>query len=186
MKDQETESLWSHILGKCMEGEFESKFLTTVPSLITDWETWTEMHPDTTVMLMSKTRFEYVDLQYQNLSLHVVGVADGTASRAWKFEDLANEAPVNDEFEGTELVVFFERESGTAYLYERAFQDKTLSFVESDGKYIDEQTGSTWDPRKGMALDGELKGTSLTPIAGITSYGAAWERFHPESTYWTK
>ena len=169
-----------------MEGEFESRSLTTIPSLITDWETWTTMHPDTTVIAMSKTRFEYVSLQYQDLSLHVVGVANDKSSRAWKFEDLASNAPINDEFESTKLVVFFERDSGTAYLYERTLPDNTLRFVEDDGKFVDEQTGSTWDPRKGMAVDGELKGTSLKPIAGITSYGKAWERFHPESSYWTQ
>ena len=67
MKDLETKSLWSHLLGKCMEGELKGTQLMTLPALLTDWETWNRIHPETTVLLMRRTDNQFTRGMYRQL-----------------------------------------------------------------------------------------------------------------------
>ena len=55
MRDLETESLWSHILGECMQGELKGKKLELIPAEMTTWKQWLADHPQTTVLDMSPT-----------------------------------------------------------------------------------------------------------------------------------
>lgn len=169
-----------------MEGELISTSLVRLPSLMTDWGTWKELHPDTTVLRMSKTRPDFISEMFRKPENYVVGVLNEQGARAWNFQVLAENSPLNDKFQGKPVVVFFDPESGAAPVYDRTVQEKQLTFTQVDDKVVDEQTKSTWNLQTGIATDGELKGTRLTPLVGITSYANAWERFYPDSTYWTK
>jgi hypothetical protein len=61
---------------------------------------------------------------------------------------------------------------------------RTLSFSIADGKLVDDQTGSEWDPASGKATAGPLKGSQLAPEVGVVSFRRAWRDFHPRSSYW--
>jgi Protein of unknown function (DUF3179) len=62
MMDRETGSLWSHITGECLEGEFVGAHLEQWPSVQTTWEQWVAAHPETRVLKKSK---EVAAAQYQ-------------------------------------------------------------------------------------------------------------------------
>ncbi len=168
-----------------MRGELHPQRLKTIPSLLTDWQTWKELHPETTVMMLERTHSDFTTNQYHNLDKFVVGVTENQDSRAWQFRRMAEHSPVNDKFSDRPVVLFFDRESGTPYLFERTVKTRTLTFARVDGKIIDEQTNSVWDPRSGTALSGELKDSQLNQLVGITSFAKSWKAFYPDSTYWT-
>lgn len=184
MKDLETESLWSHLLGKCMQGELSDRQLRSLPSLLTDWATWRELHPETTVLILDRTRRDFTRSLYRAVNDFVVGVSCDGISRAWKFADLEQHLLVNDAYRDTPVVVAFHRPSATPFLYERQTESMVLTFVRKGETVVDEQTQSTWNLQTGMATDGELKGTKLNPLIGITSFSSAWEAFHPNCEYW--
>ena len=50
MMDRETESLWSHITGECLEGELAGSRLEQLPSVQTTWQLWFAAHPETRVL----------------------------------------------------------------------------------------------------------------------------------------
>ena len=50
MYDHQTESLWSHIMGQGIGGEYQGTQLTFIPALHTDWQSWRALHPDTLVI----------------------------------------------------------------------------------------------------------------------------------------
>lgn len=50
MYDRETESLWSQILGKAVNGPSRGQALEPVPVLHTTWADWRRRHPDTLVL----------------------------------------------------------------------------------------------------------------------------------------
>ena len=54
MMDRETESLWSHITGECLEGELTGQHLEQLPSVQTTWEQWSQAHPDTRALKKSE------------------------------------------------------------------------------------------------------------------------------------
>jgi hypothetical protein len=54
MQDKETGSLWSHVTGECLEGEYVGMHLEMIPVVQTSWEQWSADHPDTRVLKKSE------------------------------------------------------------------------------------------------------------------------------------
>lgn len=185
MRDEETGSLWSHLLGRCMQGPLEGAELEALPSVMTDWKTWRAEHPDTTVLMMSRTSVNFRREIYREPSRFVVGMAEGETARAWPFDQLVRRPVVNDQFSARPVLIVFDRPSGTAFIYDRTVGSRTLSFTLRDGSLVDEQTESRWSAARGEAIDGPLRGTRLAPLVGIVSFRRAWDTFHPDSQYWS-
>jgi hypothetical protein len=181
MIDSETESLWSHLLGKAMQGQLEGMELETLPGLMTDWKTWRTRHPETTVVTLRRTANEFRTRIYRNPKAFVVGLARGKRARFWAFDQLEKEPVVNEDYDGKPLLVVYEKESGTAFLYDRRVGDQTLTFSKTGKNLVDDTTRSTWEVTSGLAVDGPLAGKSLKLVPGIVSFRVAWMAFHPES-----
>ena len=54
MQDKETGSLWSHVTGECLEGEYKGTQLEMIPVVQTTWEQWSADHPATRVLKKSE------------------------------------------------------------------------------------------------------------------------------------
>jgi len=185
MIDKQTGTLWSHILGEAMRGPLKGTELKPLPSAMTDWKSWREKHPKTTVVLLSRTSRNYRKTFYRKPEAFVMGYASGAKARAWRFDRLREHPVVNDRFLQTPLLVTFEADSSAPYLFDRRIDGKPLTFEFRNRSVVDTATGSVWDHATGKCLRGELKGKQLTPLPGIISFRRAWERFHPKSSDWT-
>ncbi|HAV76526.1 MAG TPA: hypothetical protein DCX53_04140 [Anaerolineae bacterium] len=102
---------------------------------------------------------------------------------------------VNDTVGGEDVVVFWQagvasaldssevatgRDVGTGASFLRNVEDQALTFM-YDGTVIkDEETNSTWSIF-GEAIDGELKGTQLSPVISINHFWFSWAAFKPET-----
>jgi hypothetical protein len=62
MQDQETGSLWSHVTGECLEGEYVGTQLEMIPVVQTTWQEWSKDHPGTRVL---KKEAEITSSQYE-------------------------------------------------------------------------------------------------------------------------
>ena len=184
MVDSETNSLWSHLLGEAKQGELEGQVLESVPSHMTDWKTWREAHPETSVLMLERTYRAYRREFYKHLEQFLVGMSAGELARAWKFDDLQLHPVVNDQFNDSPVVVVFDRASRTALIFDRTVDGQVLTFEQRDDHMIDEQSGTTWEPTTGRAISGERKGASLTQAIGVISYSHTWATFYPASEYW--
>ena len=184
MMDRETKSLWSHLLGKCMQGELKGAQLEMLPGSLTDWATWKSKHPESTVMILQRVTDQFTREMYRNLNQFVAGMAQGPASKAWSFHQLNQNRLLNDTFADKPIVILFEAKSATPFAYGRKVGELTLTFETKQGTTIDRETGSQWDLRSGVATAGKLKGEKLTPLVIISSFKKAWDSFHPKSDYW--
>ncbi len=54
MQDKETGSLWSHVTGECLEGEYVGTQLKMIPMVQTSWSQWSADHPQTRVLRKSE------------------------------------------------------------------------------------------------------------------------------------
>jgi hypothetical protein len=54
MQDKETGSLWSHVTGVCLEGEYKGTQLEMIPVVQTTWSQWVADHPETRVLKKSE------------------------------------------------------------------------------------------------------------------------------------
>jgi hypothetical protein len=181
MLDQETQSLWSHLLGEAMQGKLKGKRLESIPCVMTDWESWRKQHPDGTVVMLSRTSKEYVREFYRQPQQFVLGVVLEGKAKAWGFDRLVKDPARNDLVGNTPVLVSFDKRSLTARLYSRKTKEKVLTFKRQGDSLTDAETGSTWDPQTGRATAGPLEGTTLVLLPAVVSYRAAWQAFHPAS-----
>ncbi len=184
MMDLETHSLWSQLLGRAMDGPLKDAELEVLPSVVTDWKTWRDEHPDTTVLNLFRTSRSYQSDFYRDLSQFVLGMATGDRARAWPLDQLAQKPVVNGQFDGEPVLVVYLKESATAIAYDRRNDGHTLTFALHDGKLRDDETGSEWDAACGEAVKGPLAGAQLTLRRGKISSLRAWRDFYPDSAYW--
>jgi hypothetical protein len=187
MRDEETKSLWSHMLGRCMQGKMKGVTLETIPCEITTWENWVKRYPETSSLLLRRTMERYEKAFYKDLRRFVVIHSSLGKARAWRFSDLKQLPLVNDTFGKSSLLVIYDPESTSVRLYSRSLPEyPTLTFKQKGDDWIaDEETGSVWDRHTAKAVSGPLKGKSLKPLVGVVAYDKAWHAFYPDGTTWT-
>jgi hypothetical protein len=185
MRDVETGSLWSHILGECMDGARKGETLETLPSVMTTWGTWRKEHEKTTVLNMPRTSREYDRRFYSQPEKFVVGVVLGGVAKAYPFDVMRETPTIQDTIGGKPVLVTFDSQSTQSSVFSRKLDKDVVTFLPKlrDGTLRDVQTGSLWDPKTGRATEGSLAGQSLRLIPSIVSYRAAWDIFHPESLH---
>jgi hypothetical protein len=183
MRDLETGTLWSHILGEAMKGELKGEKLRNIPATVTDWRSWKAGHPETTVLALNRTSEEFVTEFHRRPGAFVVGLWLYGAAKAYPFDRLSEYPVVNDVFQDVPLVVAFDPESTAARVFERQLEDRLLTFATGSKStaMTDQETGSVWVRTTGRCAEGVLKGAQLDPLPGIISFRRAWEAFHPES-----
>ncbi len=181
MIDQETGSLWSHILGTAKQGPLRGKQLEQVPSVMTDWKSWSGAHPDGTVVLLTRTSRDYGTEFYRQPAHFVLGIAQNGDAKAWSFDTLQRSPAVNDTFRDQPVVVLFDLGSSTARLFSRSLDGRSLTFEYRNGRFYDRESGSTWDPITGRAAEGPQRGAYLQALPAIVSYRHTWKVFHPQS-----
>jgi hypothetical protein len=181
MYDQETGSLWSHVLGEAKQGWLHGKKLKQMPSVMTDWRTWSREHQDGTVVLLSRTSEEYRTEFYRQPEQFVLGIAESGKAKAWGFDRLVEVPALKDTFDGQPVAVLFARDSVTVRLYSRKVKECTLTFEASAGRIKDKETNSIWEPVTGRAVEGPMKGTHLQALPAMVSYRNIWQTFHPAS-----
>ena len=57
-----------------------------------------------------------------------------------------------------------------------------LTFVAEDKRLRDLETGSLWDTRRGIAVEGPLTGEGLQKAPIASAFDWAWLDFYPQST----
>lgn len=185
LADGETGSQWSQLLARSMDGPLEGQRLEVLPSTVGTWGGWRANHPETTLALLER----YPEDVVRRLGYPagggdlVLGYAEGGEARAWPLAALRARPVVNDALGTHPVLVVYDPRCRAAFLYGREAGDRLLTFRSDGGRLIDEATGSEWDPTRGIAVAGPLRGEALEPLAAIVSERVAWRDFYPGSTF---
>jgi len=125
----------------------------------------------------------------------VVTVSVGSDDAAYPFSALEKVHVVNDTVGGKAIAVLFDngvtsaldqssiagsRDIGTAGVFERTVNGKTLTFAWAGGRISDAQTGSAWNIL-GAAVAGPLTGTRLVPVVHGQQFWFSWAVFRPKT-----
>ena len=123
----------------------------------------------------------------------VIGLRSGGEAVAVPFAELGLERAAHLYVGGVPVVVFWRRgtasplshqsvalgrDVGAALAFDRRLDGQTLTFMEVDGVFTDDQTGSAWDIT-GEALSGPLAGRRLELVSHTNSYWFSWAAFNP-------
>jgi Protein of unknown function (DUF3179) len=186
MYDSETKSLWSLLLVKSMRGPMKGAKLTTLPSDLTTWKKWRTLHPDTTVLNMSKKQDRFVREFYDEPHAFVFGfVAD--RPRHIAIEKLKEAEVLSMTFGDEQLVATFDEATYSSHLFDRIVDGQVLTFERTQSEsgdsftMTDSETGSVWDAYTGTAIAGPLHGKQLKQTIGTIAYSRNWKAFHPQS-----
>lgn len=95
-------------------------------------------------------------------------------------------ASVSVEAPGGAVVVFWDRFSQAAMVFDPVLDGQILTFSVVDGRITDDQTGSVWSV-DGSATKGPLGGRDLQARAdAFVAFWFAWPEFYPETRIWTE
>jgi len=209
MYDEATDSLWSQIMATAIRGDLTGEQLALVPSTITTWDSWTDDHPETEVLLpppesgtiVESSPRDYTRSPYEGYSdnrrigignntydddrLHpkatVIGVTDGSAAKAYPL-DAVSDAGVVDDTVGSLPVVVTVGTDDSLSAYERTVGGETLAFS-ADGDAHMQAGGSRWKRSSGEAVSGSFEGTTLTRANDRSSmFFFAWKDFNSDTT----
>lgn len=189
MRDLETGSLWSHILGRAMDGPLKGQTLEILPAVISSWKSWKNDYPETTAFIMPRKSLEFETSTLEAPGRYVFGIRIGGVAKAWFFEFLRENPVIHDSLNGVPLLVVHNDKSMSTRIWSRISGQQVLEFKLADSPghrslpELISSDGSIWDPNSGRAVAGPLLGNHLTPVQGIISYAQSWKFFFPETLY---
>lgn len=208
MYDLLTETLWSQILARGINGPQVGETLRLVPSSLTTWGAWREEHPDTEVLLppplssniadsppRNYDRYPYGSYEESNRigigsssfeddRLHpkasVVGVRSNDVAKAYPFAKVTDEGVVNDTV-GDLPVVVATGPDETLSAFVRRVDGRVLQFAPDGDRHMS-AGGSSWSRATGVAVDGPLEESRLEQANDTsTQFWFAWLDFNPDT-----
>ena len=215
MYDRQTKSWWQQFTGEAIVGEQTGTQLEFLPSQIIAWSDFKESHPEGQVLSRDTghTR-SYGQNPYSGYDSidsspwfrlpgddgrlppmeRVVAIQLGDVDVAYPFADLRDVQVVNDDVDGTPIVVFWQagtastfgndgEDVGSAGVFESVVDGQELIFVAEDDGFRDEETGSLWNIL-GQAVEGPLVGAQLEKVVSGEHFWFAWATFKPETVIW--
>ncbi len=174
--DHRTESIWSQPIGEALSGPMKGTKLDLLPFQLTTWENWRSAHPQTQVMkdpsgLIGGFRERF----NENF---VIGVTVAGQAKAYPYHEVASRRLVEDQLGDLPILVWAQDDDYRVFL--RRVEQEVLHFEWNEGNLVDKETGTRWDPRLGLARNGEYEGQALQQIPSFSSFASSWKDFYPE------
>ena len=205
-QDRETGSRWQQSSLQAISGPLKGERLELYPFLLTDWNEWRRLHPDTLVL---KPLPGYADrIPEKNEMIRrglsgggnappgvlrlddrlkprtmILGLDVGGSSEAFPLSVLREARVIHDHLGGQPILIVHQPSSDTTTAFIARAKGKTLQFraANSDATELtDKETSSHWDAY-GKCFSGPLKGSQLESLILEPEYWFAWSEFHPET-----
>lgn len=202
MFDRQTETLWSQFLGEAVEGPLKGTPLEVVPAVLTSWESWRQLHPDTQVLDQGGFVMDAYNGYYFSPQAGVIGernpddrlfgkelvhgVVIPQGRKAYSHRVLAEHPVVNDLIGNQPVLVAWDAVGRAAIAYDPTVDGRLLTFEvhepDASGETLrDLETGSVWSVLTGEALSGELAGFRLEVLNGFAVFWFAWSDYFPDT-----
>ncbi len=178
--DHDTGSIWSQPLGEAIAGPRKGLTLEALPVTFTTWAAWLDIHPET-VALDVPAGVSGFDLARMAIVLDLAGDAV-----AYRYPDLIDAGVVNDVIAGLEVAVVVDPTDPDRWetFARRIDDDSVLTLAIENGQLIDRETGTVWDPVRGLGMEGPLAGEGLGVLPGFTAFPRDFDTFWPDGRFW--
>jgi len=177
--DHDTGSVWSQPLGEAILGPRKGAMLELLPSSLTTWDAWREAHPETQALDVPGGASGF------DLASMVIVVDFGSEAAAYPVTRLRDGAVVNDIVAGAAIAVLVDPTEPERWtVLSRMLDDRVVTLVRDGDVIRDVETGSTWDPTRGISVAGPLQGEILDLLPGFTAFPGDFATFWPEGRVW--
>lgn len=201
-------TLYSCLTGIAFDGPHKGARLEPVPTVVSDWGFWLQQYPGNVAYRMyDKYQPSELSSEVPESSLKsrgptdkrlpeeapVLGVVEGANARVYPLDALGNAGLIRETVDGQPRVVLWFAPTRTAAAYrpvasppDAKADEKTRPVtIERDGQagaapFVDQETGSRWDIA-GRAVDGDLKGWTLSWLDGTQVKWFAWAAEYPDT-----
>jgi len=203
--DRATDSNWSQMLLKSVNGNRIGTEIEVFPLVETTWATWQELYPDSRVLNLStgfsrsygvypygdyKTNNDFLLFPLTNDDTRLerkergLGIIVDEEVRFYRFNDFSS-APVvvrADQFGGRDLVIAGSRDKNFLFAYQSRLPDGTLlqfnAVTDGGAVVMEDQEGSRWNVF-GEAVSGPRQGKKLPALNSYIGYWFSWGAFFP-------
>ena len=176
--DHDTGSIWSQPLGEAIAGPRAGETLELLPSEFTTWSSWVDQHPDTLALDApgGNSGFDLGDFYI---------VVDFTEeARAYPVAELRRVGVVNDVVAGAEIAVVIDPADPNRWkVFSRDVGGSVVELEIAGSELRDRQTGTTFDPSRGLPIDGPVTDV-LAILPGLTSFPGDYDTFWPDGSVW--
>ena len=195
-------SLYSALSGVCFDGPSLGRVLTRIPSMLSTWDYWLRLHPESTAYdLYDGQRYAFaelptelepearatmgtVDARLAPLDL-VLGVTVGDKTLAFPLAGLGARATMQATLGDWSVAVFWYEPTRTAVAWRRVLDGAKLDFYADPGSPAcapikDRETGTRWS-LAGRGIDGLLRGKELVWVDSVQCRWYAWVAEHPDT-----
>jgi hypothetical protein len=202
--DRATDSNWSQLLLKSVNGDLKGTQPVVYNLLETSWKTWKTMYPNSKVLsLNTGYNRNYGNYPYGSyktngtllfpvsnsdsrvsLKERVLAVIDNEKAKAFRFSQLdANEDLISTSFNNKNLVIAGSKSANLMVAFNTKLADGTvLEFQKTNSPLpalLDDDEGNTWDVF-GKAIAGPREGQKLFPVPQMMGYWFSFAAFYPD------
>lgn len=204
--DRATDSYWSQMSHKCVNGALVGTEINTFQVIEMNFNTLRESYPDAQVLNTNTgfnrdyQRYPYGDYRTNNNSLifpvsntdnrlpskeRVLGVVVNEEVMTYRFDSFKDQEVnvVENQFQGTDLVVIGSESKNFLVAFENRLSDGTkLTFQPIQGALpivMEDNEGNKWD-LFGEAIEGPRAGTKLPEVLNYIGYWFSWATFNEE------
>lgn len=203
--DRKTNSNWSQMLLKSVNGSLSGTEVSNFQVIETTWKTWKEMFPNSKVISTSTgfnrnySSYPYGDYRTNHNSLlfsiepddgriprkeRVLGIIKEGKSKVYRFSSLSTaNGIIEDVFKGESLVIAGDAQKNIMVAFENKLPDNsipTFTLDNSGSGLLKDQFGNIWDVF-GVAVSGPLTGQILKSPQFIIGYWMAFGSFYPNA-----
>ena len=204
MFDYETESFWPIAYGEAVDGELTGKKLNSVPGCQkVPWGAWKKLHPDTLVLSFHGSRtigYDAYGGYHKNeetgifpagnidarlgIKTNIIGIEVGGKYKAYPFYLFKKTTIITDKFQGMNLLVYRNSDTGTIKVYDRQVGEVVIDFEKNKSDTTDNVTNTTWDLENGVGIKGDMMGNALRPVNFLNVYWFVWaDYFHDTDVF---
>ena len=201
MQDDQTGSWWQQVSGEALHGPLKGRRLELVFHDEISFSDWKREHPGGRVLKPDDSapwrRFsENWEADTARLPVVtpvgkgeplaprdlVVGVRLGGKAKAYPFEALQKQSPVEDTVGGVPIVVVVGGDGRSVRAFERTLDGREIHLFRKPGAspltLVDGETGSEWT-FAGEAAAGPLRGKKLAKTFVLKDYWFDWKAYNP-------
>lgn len=199
--DRLTDSHWSQIALKCVNGENIGDIPKTIKIVETTWLQWKNLYPNTSVLIGDvrfnrnydvypygpyKTDHNYFifEASPENNALpnkeRVFAIIDNDNSEVFQFNQFSGGKTIRTLFQGKNYLLVGNENVICAFELDDSLSELTFSYnsnLDGVGFFTDDE-GSQWSVF-GEAISGPRQGTIMKPATSVVSYWFAIAAFYP-------
>lgn len=177
--DHGTGSVWSQPLGEAILGPRKGDRLELFPSSMTSWGAWRDAHPET-LTLDAPGGFDRVSIR----SIAII-VDLGAETAVYPIPVLERELVINDTVAGVDIAVVIDPSDPTLWsVFSRDVDGTIVDLAYRDGAFVDSESGTAFDPVRGIGRGGALDGEILGHLPAFTAFPRDVPTFWPDARFW--